>query len=133
MLLMIAVPLIFWPDTQTFINAWNKLSQLRDLSKFRPWLCAIARNHVKSFIRTNKRDILQKAKRMESINDKAAEDSGPLESAINKEHAELVSTAIGHIPGKYREPCKALQGYPKDQGDRFSRPQLHAACLLKYY
>ncbi len=33
---------------QTFLNAWSKLSQLNDLSKFHPWLCSIARNHVNS-------------------------------------------------------------------------------------
>ncbi|MBW8017034.1 MAG: sigma-70 family RNA polymerase sigma factor [Planctomycetes bacterium] len=89
---------------QTFINAWNKLSQLNDLSKFRPWLCSIARNLVKSSIRTKKRDIIAKAKPMENINDTAAAESGPLESAIKKEHQELVSDAIRHIPEKYREP-----------------------------
>ena len=57
---------------QTFINAWNKLSQLKDLSKFRPWLCTIARNLVKSFIRTKKRDIIAKAKPMENMNETVA-------------------------------------------------------------
>ena len=89
---------------QTFINAWKKLSQLRDLSKFRPWLCTIARNHVKSFIREKKRDILQKAKSMENINETASDESGPLESAVKKEHIELVDAAIGQIPELYREP-----------------------------
>lgn len=89
---------------QAFINAWSKLSQLKDLSKFRPWLCTIARNLVISFIRTKKRDILAKAKSMENINETAAAQSGPLESAIKKEHQELVSDAIQQIPEKYREP-----------------------------
>lgn len=88
---------------QTFINAWNKLSQLKDLSKFRPWLCSIARNLVKSFIRTKKRDIIAKAKPMENINDTAAEQSDPLESAIKKEHQQLVNDAIEQIPDQYRE------------------------------
>ncbi len=35
---------------QTFINAWKKLSQLKDLAKFRPWLCAIARNNIRNFL-----------------------------------------------------------------------------------
>lgn len=89
---------------QTFINAWTKLSQLKDLSKFRPWLCTIARNHVISFIREKKRDILQKAKSMEHVNGRAADGSGPLESVIKKEHIELVDAAIGQIPELYREP-----------------------------
>jgi RNA polymerase sigma factor (sigma-70 family) len=89
---------------QTFINAWNRLSQLRDLSKFRPWLCSIARNHVKSFKKKRKRDILQKAIPMEYVNGTPIDDSGPLESAIRKEHMELVDAAIGQIPEQYREP-----------------------------
>jgi RNA polymerase sigma factor (sigma-70 family) len=88
---------------QTFINAWNKLAQLNDLSKFRPWLCSIARNHVKSFIRNKKRDILQKAKPMENANDMPIDEDGPVESAIKKEHIELVDAAIGQIPEEYRE------------------------------
>jgi len=89
---------------QTFVNAWTKLSQLKDLSKFRPWLCTIARNHVKSFIREAKRDILQKAKPMEHVNGTAATGSGPLESVTKKEHIELVDAAIRQMPEKYREP-----------------------------
>ena len=89
---------------QTFINAWKNLSQLKDLSRFRPWLCTIARNNIRNFINKNKRDILQKAKPMENVNDTAADDSGPLESVIKKEHIELVNAAIGRIPERYREP-----------------------------
>ncbi|MHC4333443.1 MAG: sigma-70 family RNA polymerase sigma factor [Planctomycetota bacterium] len=89
---------------QTFINAWHKLSQLRDLSKFRPWLCTIARNHVKSFKKGKKRDILQKAKPVEYVNDTPTDEPGPLESAIRREHIELVNGAIGQIPEEYREP-----------------------------
>jgi len=38
---------------QTFINAWKNLYQLKDLGRFRPWLCTIARNNVRDFF--NKR------------------------------------------------------------------------------
>jgi len=89
---------------QTFINAWNKLSQLRDLSRFRPWLCTIARNNIRNFLNKSQRDIIAKAKSMENINDTAADEAGPLESAIKKEHEELVSDAIRRIPEQYREP-----------------------------
>ena len=89
---------------QTFINAWKNLSQLKDLSKFRPWLCTIARNNIRNFINKNKRDIIAKAKPMENINDTAADQSGPLESAIKKERQALVRDAIQQIPQRYREP-----------------------------
>jgi hypothetical protein len=41
---------------------------------------------------------------MENINNTAADGAGPLESAIKKEHEELVSDAIRRIPEQYREP-----------------------------
>jgi len=89
---------------QTFINAWNKLPQLKDLAKFRPWLCTIARNNIRNFFDKSQRDIIAKAKPMENINDTAAAEAGPLESTIKKEHEELVSDAIRRIPEQYREP-----------------------------
>ncbi|MHC4315036.1 MAG: RNA polymerase sigma factor, partial [Planctomycetota bacterium] len=78
---------------QTFINAWKSLSQLKDLSKFRPWLCTIARNNIRNFLNKKQRDIIAKTKAMENINNTAADGAGPLESAIKKEHEELVSDA----------------------------------------
>jgi len=89
---------------QTFINAWKNLSQLKDLSKFRPWLCAIARNIIRDFLNQKQRDIIAKAGPIEHINDAAADDSGPLEYVIKKEHEALVSDAIGQLPELYREP-----------------------------
>jgi len=89
---------------QTFINAWKNLYQLKDLARFRPWLCTIARNIIRDFYRKNERDIIAKAKSMENINDSASNEPGPLESAIKKEHEELVSDAIKRIPERYREP-----------------------------
>jgi RNA polymerase sigma factor (sigma-70 family) len=89
---------------QTFINAWKNLSQLKNLSRFRPWLCTIARNNIRNFINKNQRDIIAKAKPMENINDTATDESGPLESAIKKEHEALVSDAIQQVPEQYREP-----------------------------
>jgi RNA polymerase sigma factor (sigma-70 family) len=88
---------------QTFINAWKNLSQLKDLSRFRPWLCSIARNNIRNFINKNQRDIITKAEPMENINDRATDESGPLETAIKKEHKELVSDAIKQVPEQYRE------------------------------
>jgi len=89
---------------QTFINAWKNLSGLKDLSRFRPWLCTIARNNIRNFMNKNQRDIIAKAKPMEEANNAAADESGPLESAIKKEHQALVSAAIEQVPEQYREP-----------------------------
>ncbi|MHC4742874.1 MAG: RNA polymerase sigma factor [Planctomycetota bacterium] len=89
---------------QTFVNAWKNLSQLKDLARFRPWLYTIARNNIRNFLRKKQQHTPTKAKAMEYTNDTAADDSGPLESAIKKEYEELVSNAIKEIPEQYREP-----------------------------
>jgi len=89
---------------QSFINAWQNLSQLKDLSSFRPWLCTIARNNIRNFLNKKQRDIIAKAKPMENINDTATDESSPLESAIKKEREELLSDTIRRIPQRYREP-----------------------------
>ena len=89
---------------QTFISAWKNLSRLRDLSRFRPWLCTIARNNIRNFMNKKQRDIIAKARPMENVNNTAADESGPLESAIKREHETLVSDAIQQVPEQYREP-----------------------------
>jgi len=43
---------------ETFIRAWKALAQLKDLDKFRPWLCTIARNLISKTISARKRDIV---------------------------------------------------------------------------
>ncbi len=89
---------------QTFVNAWKNLSQLKDLSRFKGWLCSIARNNIRNFLSKQQRDIIAKSQAMEEINYTASAEAGPLESAIEKEHEELVSDAMRRIPEQYREP-----------------------------
>jgi RNA polymerase sigma factor (sigma-70 family) len=93
---------------QTFINAWENLSQLKDFSKFRPWLCTIARNNTRNFVSKRQRDIIVKAKPMEDINGMTGDESGPLESAIRNEREALVRDAIEHVPELY---CGSLVLY----------------------
>jgi len=38
---------------ETFLQAWQKLTTLKELDKFQPWLCAIARNLVRVFFDPN--------------------------------------------------------------------------------
>ena len=39
----------------------RSLKQLRDLTKFRSWLCTIARNVINHAMRDQKRDLLRRA------------------------------------------------------------------------
>ncbi|MBE0534815.1 MAG: sigma-70 family RNA polymerase sigma factor [Phycisphaerae bacterium] len=88
---------------QTFVNAWKNLSQLNDLRRFRPWLCVIARNNVRNFLRKKRRDVISQAEPMENLNGLPSVEVGPLDSAIRREREALVCDAIRHFPKRYRE------------------------------
>ena len=75
---------------QAFIKCWKNLGQLKDLSKFRAWLCSIARHVINDSYRKRKHDITSEAITMDSIQDHPSEDTGPVEAAISKEREAIV-------------------------------------------
>ena len=89
---------------ETFINAWKKLSQLKDMSKFRGWLCSIARNIIRNSFRSEKRDLLQKAVSLDQIHGDGVKVEEPSEEIITKEERAVVQQALKRIPERYREP-----------------------------
>ncbi len=89
---------------ETFIRAWKSLRQLEDLSKFRNWLCTIARNLVSTSIRKGRADVIGYAQPIEKAETLAAAVPGPSEAAISKEQQAVVWRALQNIPVKYREP-----------------------------
>ncbi len=46
---------------ETFLLAWKNLSQLKDLTKFKAWLCRIAKRVIQNWLRARQRDVLVKA------------------------------------------------------------------------
>ena len=52
---------------QAFVKGWRNLSQLKDLSKFRAWLCSITRRLISDSYRRQQNDITSKAIPMDSI------------------------------------------------------------------
>ncbi len=88
---------------ETFIRAWKGLSQLKDLDKFRVWLCVIARNLVKRSLKSKRKDIIGVALSLESVASVEMSEPGPSEVAISKEQEAIVWRALQGIPQKYRE------------------------------
>ena len=85
---------------ETFIRAWKNLKQLEHPTKFRAWLCAIARNLAHSSSRSRR-----KAARLpEGGATLSANAPAPDEVASQKERQEIVWNAVGRIDPKYREP-----------------------------
>ena len=93
---------------QTFVNAWQSLSTLRDTHKLSAWLCGIARNvHAKARRQANKLAAFESADELVST---AAE---PSAAAITREQERLLWQSLERIPEKYREPMVLF--YRQDQ------------------
>jgi len=89
---------------ETFIRAYKSLAQLKDLEKFRAYLCRIARNLVDKSIRQQRFDVIRDAHPLEDAPSLRSPEPDPGEIAISKEHQALVRQAIEGIPEQYREP-----------------------------
>jgi len=89
---------------QAFINAWKNLRQLKDLGKFRAWLCTIARNLTCQFVRRSSSDVVDQAARLARAETVATDTPEPSQAAIAKERQEIVWSALRQVPDKYREP-----------------------------
>lgn len=89
---------------ETFIRAWKSLVQLKDLNKFRVWLCRIARNLASRSIRKQRFDVIRDTQPLEEAALLQAPEDDPGQLAISKEHQALVWQALEAIPEQYREP-----------------------------
>ena len=92
---------------ETFLNAWKNLPQLRDLRKFRSWLCSIARNALQNYYRQKKPASLEDTD-IETSVDEDLQD--PSEILIQQETHLLLEQAIMRLPEKYRGPWSCTTG-----------------------
>lgn len=88
---------------ETFLLAWKNLRQLKDLNKFKAWLCQITRRVIQSWFRACKRETVGKAVLMEKASLEATAIT-PTEVAIQQEQQAVVNQAIEIIPEQYRVP-----------------------------
>ena len=107
---------------ETFVNAWRNLPQLKDLSTFRVWLCSIARNVVRNYLRDKKQYPVTRGVQMESFDHIAGGGSEPVDTAISKEEKAAVWQALQRIPEEYREPLVLF--YRQEQSVREVAAQL---------
>jgi RNA polymerase sigma factor (sigma-70 family) len=85
---------------ETFLIAWNQLSELSDPAKFPAWLCGIARNCSKKWLRRQVRNPLTHSAELIDVADKPDTAIEPL----SKADAQLVWRSLADIPETYREP-----------------------------
>ena len=86
---------------ETFLVAWSKLGELRDVAKFPAWLCGIARNVAKKHLERNTK--LATISTEESGNEPESLDD-PAGKLIREERNRLIWNALERIPENYRIP-----------------------------
>jgi RNA polymerase sigma factor (sigma-70 family) len=89
---------------ETFITAWKKLDSLRDPSRLRGWLCAIARNLALQWHRQRQGDVISGAVSVEQAGPLEATTPTPVERSLSEERASVVWGALNEMPEEYRIP-----------------------------
>lgn len=89
---------------ETFVTAWNNLGRIREPDKLRSWLCGIARNLGREWLRTHtRRKELSLPKEGEFFPEVCGEPT-PFETILSQEEESLLWKAIESIPETFREP-----------------------------
>ncbi len=86
-----------------FVTAWKDLRKLRRPERLKSWLCGIARNQVRNFIRGQ----VQARKCFEPVSDDGRElcpEPTPGERVCDAEDEAIVWRALQALPERYREP-----------------------------
>ncbi|MFN3153217.1 RNA polymerase sigma factor [Bremerella sp.] len=87
-----------------FILAWQKLDDLKDVSKFKAWICTIVRNLVNRSSQRSSRSVTQTAVGLDAVADLPSDNKSPVERAVSAEEEKLVWQALADVPENYREP-----------------------------
>jgi RNA polymerase sigma factor (sigma-70 family) len=82
---------------EAFVVAWHNLGQLRETSRFRPWLCRIASNLAKNAAKRN-RELSS-----DDLDDQLIDENTPFALLQDQQSAQFVRTALTQIPPQYRD------------------------------
>jgi RNA polymerase sigma factor (sigma-70 family) len=89
---------------ETFVTAWKQLSELREPSKLRAWLCGITRFLIGKELRRQGREPIHAAEPLDTIHEPPAPGPSPSAQAISREEEAILWRALERIPDTYREP-----------------------------
>lgn len=84
---------------EAFVAAWRNLNQLRETSRFRSWLCGIARNLARKAKRRAQREIPDDTLADTALSTAAS----PFDRASEAQNTQQVADALTRIPALYRE------------------------------
>jgi RNA polymerase sigma factor (sigma-70 family) len=88
---------------ETFVAAWKQLTELREPSKLRGWLCALVRFRISKQFRRQDREPVHAAETLETIEQSATLEALPSEQAISNEEKAILWRSLESIPETYRE------------------------------
>lgn len=88
---------------ETFLRAWKSLGQLKELDKFRSWLCTIARNCVQNYLRDQKRHAAVIADSAELAELTPSDSESIPDNLIRQEEEAMMQQALMRIPQDYRD------------------------------
>jgi RNA polymerase sigma factor (sigma-70 family) len=88
----------------TFVAAWKQLSELREPSHLRAWLCGITRFLIGKELRQQGREPVYAAESFEAVYDPPSSDPSPASQAVTREEEAILWRALERIPDAYRQP-----------------------------
>src|SRR5215213_9931682 len=83
---------------EAFISAWRQLGELREPSKFKAWLCGIARRLALRIVEKRQREHT----RAEAWHDEPVSADTPHDTLVSREEEALVWDALVQLPESYR-------------------------------
>lgn len=89
---------------EAFITAWQKLSDLKDPTKLRPWLCGIARFKASRSRRKGAREPVRGADDLDALNEHSDDETSVPDNTIREEEQAILWHSLEQIPANYREP-----------------------------
>ncbi len=89
---------------EAFLAAWKQLSDLREPTELRAWLCGIARFLVGKELRRQGREPIHAAEPLGTIHDAPSPEPSPAAQAVSREEEAILWRALERIPDTYREP-----------------------------
>ncbi len=89
---------------ETFVAAWKQLSELREPSQLRAWLCGITRFLIGKQLRQQGHEPIHAAESVEAIHELPSSEPSPAAQAVSREEEAILWRALAQIPDAYREP-----------------------------
>lgn len=89
---------------EAFLTAWQKMADLKDPAKLRPWLCGIVRFKASRSRRHDGREPVRGAEDLVALNETVDDAPSVTDHTIREEEQAILWHALEQIPAKYREP-----------------------------